>query len=1235
MKKYKYTILGLLLFIPFITMAVNITVPQAPGTGYILESTSKGNYNPTANNLTFLKLDQTTPQTVINGAPIFNALQYNISATPLTNAEGLLQWNATDGTLDLGMSGGDIKLQVGQEMFTKVRNVSGSTILNGIPVYLSGRTGNRPNIYLAKGDADATSMVAGITTQDITSPSDGFITTMGYVRGIKTDYTGSGVWGTTWLEGDKLYVSASVAGQLTNVIPSAPNHSDIIGTVGVVHSSLGSILVNIQRHSTLQELSDVNGTALTLDGQIPVWNNTSKYFDFTKNINSYLPLAGGTMTGNILMTSNKIIGGSTTTSDLTLQTTSGIGATGADMHFLVGNNGATEAMTILNSGNVGIGTTAPTGKLDIQGLAVNDLPTYSAEFLLDTGWTSTDWTGDFATGWTHTTGNTTVLSQSKVAVNATKYQIAYTVTGRTAGSFTIGFGGQSNAGITATGAWGPTTSSTANLTITPTTDFNGKIIISIKSITDISNPLVNLKSSDGTARIEMRANTATGNTFIGVGAGRYNTTGTYNTANGMYSLFSNTTGFSNTANGYRSLSSNTTGFSNTANGYASLSSNTTGNSNTANGYASLYSNTTGTYNTANGYQSLYSNTTGTSNTANGMYSLFSNTTGISNTANGYRSLYSNTTGISNTANGVNSLYSNTTGTYNTANGYQSLYSNTTGTYNTANGYQSLYSNTTGSNNTDNGYQSLYSNTTGFNNTANGMYSLYSNTTGNSNTANGYASLSSNTTGFNNTANGYASLYSNTTGTSNTALGYQSARYIADGTTGRTTGSNGLYLGNDTKASADGTDNEIVIGYNAIGLGSNTAVYGNTSMTKHIFSNGNVGIGTTSPTAVLHIKESAASPYAYKFTNRNNTATWGMAVDSITVDDGYLTINDNTGSTLPRLVISNTGNVGIGTTAPDTKLQVVGDIEDYTGAFINDGNLANRSGLLIQGGLDDNTITETSTLIGFKDGDGTNIGSITFGSSAVSYNTTSDERLKNLVNEKTLSSLNTLTQIKVHDFTWKNDINNNLYTGIFAQELYEVYPQAIAKPNKEEDYWMVDYSKLTPVIIASIQEMNLKLENINEFETDEGGNTIINTWRESLLAWFGNEMNGITEFFTKKIRTEQVCLKKSDGTDFCINGDQLEEIINNGQVNTSSDSPDSQEPEIIPSEVIPTEVTPSGDTTIDTDSSTEAPADENPLTTDSPSDEILQVVEVENITPEPDIPSQNEDVPTNIGDTVLE
>jgi hypothetical protein len=63
------------------------------------------------------------------------------------------------------------------------------------------------------------------------------------------------------------------------------------------------------------------------------------------------------------------IGGTGPTDSLSLQSTSGVGATGATIKFLVGNAGATQAMTILNSGSVGIGTASPTALLDVAGTA--------------------------------------------------------------------------------------------------------------------------------------------------------------------------------------------------------------------------------------------------------------------------------------------------------------------------------------------------------------------------------------------------------------------------------------------------------------------------------------------------------------------------------------------------------------------------------------------------------------------------------------------------------------------------------------------------------------------------------------------------------------------------------------------------------------------------------------------------------------------------------------------------
>lgn len=54
-----------------------------------------------------------------------------------------------------------------------------------------------------------------------------------------------------------------------------------------------------------------------------------------------------------------LIGGTGTTSTLTLRSTSGVGTTGADIIFQTGNNGATEAMRIANAGDISIGTATP------------------------------------------------------------------------------------------------------------------------------------------------------------------------------------------------------------------------------------------------------------------------------------------------------------------------------------------------------------------------------------------------------------------------------------------------------------------------------------------------------------------------------------------------------------------------------------------------------------------------------------------------------------------------------------------------------------------------------------------------------------------------------------------------------------------------------------------------------------------------------------------------------------
>ncbi|CAN5739022.1 hypothetical protein BH10BAC2_BH10BAC2_35230 [soil metagenome] len=140
------------------------------------------------------------------------------------------------------------------------------------------------------------------------------------------------------------------------------------------------------------------------------------------------------------------------------------------------------------------------------------------------------------------------------------------------------------------------------------------------------------------------------NTASGSYALYKNTNGFDNTASGYQALYSNTTGYNNTASGYKALYSNTIGYLNTASGSYALYNNTSASYNSAFGYQTLYSNTTGYFNTASGYNALYNNTSAFYNSAFGYQTLYSNTTGDRNTAIGANagsvpSNLSNTTAI--------------------------------------------------------------------------------------------------------------------------------------------------------------------------------------------------------------------------------------------------------------------------------------------------------------------------------------------------------------------------------------------------------------------------------------------------------------------------------------------------------------------------------------------------------------------------------------------------------------
>jgi hypothetical protein len=300
--------------------------------------------------------------------------------------------------------------------------------------------------------------------------------------------------------------------------------------------------------------------------------------------------------------------------------------------------------------------------------------------------------------------------------------------------------------------------------------------------------LTTFQSSSVTSFGDQAGTTGTGVTFIGVGTGLVNTTsGNLNTFVGHGAGRYNTAGHDNSFLGAYSGNQNTTGYSNSFFGSSAGHFNTTGSYNSFIGDSAGYSNSTGGYNSFFGYEAGYSNTNGWYNSFFGDHAGYSNTAGYNNSFLGYYAGYSNTTGDGNSFIGDHAGHYNSTGSFNSFLGFGAGYSNTTASDNSFFGHHAGFSNTTGLGNSFLGYEAGYANTTGWDNSFLGYQAGYSNTTGDGNSFFGHYAGYANTTGYNNSFLGYGAGYSSTTGYWNTFLGLEAGFYNTTGNYNTATG----------------------------------------------------------------------------------------------------------------------------------------------------------------------------------------------------------------------------------------------------------------------------------------------------------------------------------------------------------------------------------------------------------------------------------------------------------------
>lgn len=130
-----------------------------------------------------------------------------------------------------------------------VRNSTGSTLLKGQVVYLSGATGNRPNAVLADASTEATSSkTIGLVMANIANNADGNVAVNGTLHDLDTS---------SFTDGATLWLSETAGAMQQNTPPAEPAHAVFIGYVARSHPNLGRIVLAIQNGYELDELHGV------------------------------------------------------------------------------------------------------------------------------------------------------------------------------------------------------------------------------------------------------------------------------------------------------------------------------------------------------------------------------------------------------------------------------------------------------------------------------------------------------------------------------------------------------------------------------------------------------------------------------------------------------------------------------------------------------------------------------------------------------------------------------------------------------------------------------------------------------------------------------------------------------------------------------------------------------------------------------------------------------------------
>jgi hypothetical protein len=174
-----------------------------------------------------------------------------------------------------------------------------------------------------------------------------------------------------------------------------------------------------------------------------------------------------------------------------------------------------------------------------------------------------------------------------------------------------------------------------------------------------------------------------------------------------------------------------------------------------------------------------------------------------------------------------------------------------------------------------------------------------------------------------------------------------------------------------------------------------------------------------------------------------------------------------------MTLDASGNLGIGTTSPQGKIDASGGATGFHRSSTSGSNFFSTFSSGTTGDCYYANVAGTGqNFMRFEYG-GSTKGTITTNGTTITYGGTSDQRLKNNIIDAP-SALDSVNAIKVRSFDWNSDGSHADY-GYIAQELLDIVPEAVHVPVNPEELLTVDFGKLTPRLVKAIQELTARLE----------------------------------------------------------------------------------------------------------------------------------------------------------------